>query len=53
MRGPLAPFKVPASVIFTDILPRTSVGKIAKAQLRSQLVPASTPAPQFSHQEDA
>ena len=51
--GRLAPFKVPASVIFTDILPRTSVGKIAKAQLRSQLVPASTPAPQFSHQEDA
>jgi crotonobetaine/carnitine-CoA ligase len=42
--GRLAPYKVPGSVVFTDALPRTSVGKIAKARLRAQLLPAS-PAP--------
>ena len=51
--GRLAPYKVPGSVVFTDALPRTSVGKIAKAQLRTQLLPASTASPQPSPQEDA
>ena len=39
----LAPYKVPGSVVFTDALPRTSVGKIAKSQLRLRL----------THQEDS
>jgi crotonobetaine/carnitine-CoA ligase len=54
--GRLAPFKVPGSVIFTDALPRTSVGKIAKARLRAQLLPtpaASPNSPPTSLQEDA
>ena len=38
--GRLAPYKVPGSVVFTAALPRTSVGKIAKARLRAQLRPA-------------
>ena len=49
----LAPYKVPGSVIITGALPRTSVGKIAKARLRAQLVPAPSLTPQASHQEDA
>jgi carnitine-CoA ligase len=49
----LAPFKVPGSVVFTGALPRTSVGKIAKAQLRTQLLPASPASAQTSPQEDA
>ncbi|MFY9888109.1 MAG: AMP-binding protein [Streptosporangiaceae bacterium] len=51
--GRLAPYKVPASVVFTGALPRTSVGKIAKAQLRSQFLPVSPTASQARHQEDA
>ena len=51
--GGLAPYKVPGSVVFTDALPRTSVGKIAKARLRSQLLPASPASPRNSPQEDA
>jgi carnitine-CoA ligase len=52
--GRLAPYKVPSSVVFTDALPRTSVGKIAKARLRSRLVPDSLPpTPQTSPVEDA
>ena len=49
----LAPYKVPGSVIFTNALPRTSVGKIAKARLRTQLLPVSLESPQASPQEDA
>jgi len=49
----LAPYKVPGSVVFTDALPRTSVGKIAKARLRTQLLPASPESPHTSPQEDA
>jgi crotonobetaine/carnitine-CoA ligase len=54
--GRLAPFKVPGAVVFTDALPRTSVGKIAKARLRAQLLApsaASPDSPQTSLQEDA
>jgi carnitine-CoA ligase len=49
----LAPYKVPGSVVFTDALPRTSVGKIAKAQLRTQLLPALPGSARTSSQEDA
>lgn len=31
----LSPFKVPGTVVFVDALPRTSVGKIRKAELRA------------------
>lgn len=33
--GRLSAFKVPSSIVFVDALPRTSVGKIRKAELRS------------------
>ena len=49
----LAPYKVPGSVLFTDALPRTSVGKVAKAQLRTQFLPASPQSPRISSQENA
>jgi len=49
----LAPYKVPGSVLFTDALPRTSVGKVAKAQLRTQFLPASPESPRISSQENA
>jgi crotonobetaine/carnitine-CoA ligase len=49
----LAPYKVPGSVVFTDALPRTSVGKIAKAQLRTQLLPSSSESTQTTPQEHA
>lgn len=42
-RERLAPFKVPSAVFFVDALPRTSVGKIRKEQLRSAAGVASTP----------
>ena len=32
----LSPFKVPSEVVFVDALPRTSVGKVRKAELRAQ-----------------
>ena len=51
--GRLAPYKVPGSVVFTSALPRTSVGKIAKARLRTQLLSPSPESPQTSPQEDA
>ena len=51
--GRLAPYKVPGSVVFTDALPRTSVGKIAKARLRTQLLPSSPESPPTIPQEDA
>ncbi len=51
--GRLAPYKVPGAVIFADVLPRTSVGKIAKGRLRAQLIPGSPKTPQLSHKEDA
>lgn len=51
--GRLASYKVPGSVVFTDALPRTSVGKIAKAQLRTQFLPASPKSPHTCPQEDA
>lgn len=35
----LAAYKVPGTVVFAGALPRTSVGKIAKAQIRTQLLP--------------
>jgi carnitine-CoA ligase len=49
--GRLAAYKVPGAVVFIDALPRTSVGKIAKAALRanvlaglpSRTMPAPTP----------
>jgi acyl-CoA synthetase (AMP-forming)/AMP-acid ligase II len=50
--GRLAPYKVPGSVVFVDALPRTSVGKVAKAQLRTQLLSASPQSPPTVHQED-
>jgi len=49
----LAPYKVPGSVLFTDALPRTSVGKVAKAQLRTQFLPAPPESPRISSQENA
>ena len=33
-RAHLAPYKVPRQIVFVDALPRTSVGKIDKKQLR-------------------
>ncbi len=39
----LSPFKVPSSVVFVDALPRTSVGKIRKAALRSLHESAASP----------
>lgn len=42
-RQRLATFKVPDSVVFTDALPRTSVGKIQKHLLRRQLETTSAP----------
>jgi carnitine-CoA ligase len=38
-RTRLAAFKVPSSVMFTDVMPRTSVGKIRKDALRSLAAP--------------
>lgn len=49
----LAPYKVPGSVVFTDALPRTSVGKIAKNRLRTQLLSAVPELPHTSPQEGA
>ena len=40
-------------MLFTDALPRTSVGKVAKAQLRTQFLPASPQSPRISSQENA
>jgi fatty-acyl-CoA synthase len=34
--GKLARFKIPQSVIFTDLLPRTAAGKVLKRELREQ-----------------
>ena len=49
----LAPYKVPGSVVFAAALPRTSVGKIAKARLRAQLRPAAPESPPHRPQEDS
>jgi crotonobetaine/carnitine-CoA ligase len=38
-RERLSPFKVPSVVKFVDALPRTSVGKVRKTELRTHLVP--------------
>jgi crotonobetaine/carnitine-CoA ligase len=40
-RDRLSPFKVPSFVSFVDALPRTSVGKIRKAELRTHPVDAA------------
>jgi acyl-coenzyme A synthetase/AMP-(fatty) acid ligase len=40
-------------VVFAAALPRTSVGKIAKARLRAQLRPASPESPPHRPQEDS
>jgi crotonobetaine/carnitine-CoA ligase len=40
-RDRLSPFKVPSLVSFVDALPRTSVGKIRKAELRAHPVDAA------------
>jgi len=40
-RDRLAHFKCPASVEFTDALPRTTTGKVLKRELRTQLASAS------------
>ena len=40
----LAKFKVPQSVEFVDILPRTATGKVLKRELRTQFVGEDTPA---------
>jgi crotonobetaine/carnitine-CoA ligase len=37
-RARLSPFKVPSAVSFIDALPRTSVGKVRKAELRALLI---------------
>ena len=36
LAGRLAKYKVPKSVVFTDSLPRTASGKVAKKELRSR-----------------
>ncbi len=38
-RGKVARFKIPARVIFVDVLPRNATGKVLKRELREQLVP--------------
>jgi len=35
-QGKLARFKIPKSVVFTDVLPRTAAGKVLKRDLREQ-----------------
>jgi fatty-acyl-CoA synthase len=35
-RRHLAKFKVPASVVFTDAIPRTASGKVIKTRLREE-----------------
>ena len=40
-------------MVFADALPRTSVGKIAKARLRTQLLPSSPESTQTIPQENA
>ncbi|MGH3265428.1 MAG: AMP-binding enzyme [Trebonia sp.] len=42
-RDRLSPFKVPSAVEFAASLPRTSVGKLRKAELRSQLTRQDLP----------
>ena len=37
----LARFKVPASVAWTDVLPRNATGKVLKWELRKDFVPAA------------
>jgi fatty-acyl-CoA synthase len=37
-QGKLARFKIPKSVAFVDVLPRTAAGKVLKRELRAQLV---------------
>nr|HPK54732.1 AMP-binding protein [Smithellaceae bacterium] len=36
LKGRLAKFKVPASVVFTDLLPRNAMGKVMKNTLRDK-----------------
>jgi fatty-acyl-CoA synthase len=36
LTGRIAKFKIPKSVVFTDVLPRTASGKVLKSQLRSR-----------------
>ena len=40
----LAPYKVPATFIFTDALPRNSAGKVLKARLAERAADAAEPA---------
>jgi acyl-CoA synthetase (AMP-forming)/AMP-acid ligase II len=39
----LATFKVPSSVVFTDVLPRSGGGKVVKPALRTRFGAASRP----------
>jgi acyl-coenzyme A synthetase/AMP-(fatty) acid ligase len=43
-RERLSPFKVPSAVEFTGALPRTSVGKLRKSELRTLLARQAHPA---------
>ncbi|OPY87504.1 MAG: Long-chain-fatty-acid--CoA ligase FadD13 [Smithella sp. PtaU1.Bin162] len=38
LKGRLAKFKVPASVVFTDLLPRNAMGKVMKNTLREKYI---------------
>ena len=40
----LAKFKVPATVTFTDVLPRNATGKVLKRELRARFIGADAPA---------
>ena len=43
--GKLARFKIPKSVVFTDVLPRNAMGKVIKAALYDQYVRGAVPTP--------
>ncbi|MGW0561509.1 acyl-CoA synthetase [Streptomyces sp. NPDC003016] len=45
LRGRLAKYKIPKSVVFADTLPRTASGKIIKPALRAVYAPASADHP--------
>jgi fatty-acyl-CoA synthase len=39
LAGRIAKFKIPKSVVFTDVLPRTASGKLLKSELRARFTP--------------